>query len=168
MDGLQIWTDVASAEDPKPVPCQRTPAPMSEIPLNYQTAYEWTGEAEAGEIRIEGPPPLPVGSPHDSSRYSPEHLIVVAAETCLANYVLVIADRSGLAVRGYRSTAEGKLVKEEKVLYRFDRIVIRPELTVDTGSESKAERVLQKAHQLCLVARSLSCRVEMEAQVKSI
>lgn len=138
---------------------------MSAIPLHYQTAYRWTGEAEAGEGLIDGAPLLAVGSPHSTERYSPEHLLVVAAETCLANYVLVIAQMSQLAVKSYQSTAEGELVQEGEVEYRFARVLIRPELTVEAGKEEQARRILEKAHRLCLVARSLSCPVEMEPTV---
>lgn len=139
---------------------------MSEIPLQYHTAYQWTGESAAGDIRIEGQSMLPVGTPHDAERYSPEHLLVVAAETCLANYVLLIAEMSKLVVKDYRSTSEGELIKEGKVGYRFQRILIRPELTIEAGNESQAERILKKAHDLCLIARSLNCPVDMEPVIK--
>ena len=102
---------------------------MSDIPLHYQTAYQWTGETAAGETSIDGSPLLPVGSPHDSGRYSPEHLLVVAAETCLANYVLLLAGLSRIEVKDYSSTAEGELIQEDRAGYRFKRIVIRPSLT---------------------------------------
>ena len=140
---------------------------MSDIPLHYQTAYQWAGEAAAGEISIDGVPLLPVGTPHDSGRYSPEHLLVVAAETCLANYVLLLTGLSKIEVKDYRSSAEGELMQEERAGYRFRRIVIRPRLTVLAGNEAQAERVLHKAHRLCLVARSLNCPVEMEASVEA-
>jgi len=138
---------------------------MSAIPMEYQTAYRWTGSAEAGEITIEGPPTLPVGSPHSPERYSPEHLLVVAAETCLANYVLLMAGLSNLQIKGYQSTARGELEQEDKAGYRFKRIVIRPALAVDEGLESRARRVLEKSHKACLIARSLSCPVDMEASI---
>jgi len=140
---------------------------MSDIPLHYHTAYQWTGEAAAGEIRIDGSLLLPVGSPHDTGRYSPEHLLVVAAETCLANYVLLLAGLSRIEVKDYNSTAEGELMQENRAGYRFKRIVIRPSVTVAAGNEAQAERVLQKAHKLCLVARSLNCPVDMEASVEA-
>lgn len=140
---------------------------MSELPLNYHTAYEWTGEDVAGEIRIDGPPLLPVGSPHNSERYSPEHLLVVAAETCLANYVMLLSGLSKIEVRSYSSTSEGELMKEDKAGYRFKRILIRPILTVEAGKEAQGERVLEKAHKLCLIARSLNCPVDMEATVQA-
>ena len=140
---------------------------MSDIPLHYHTAYQWTGEAAAGEISIDGSLLLPVGSPHDTGRYSPEHLLVVAAETCLANYVLLLAGLSRIEVKDYNSTAEGELMQENRAGYRFKRIVIRPSVTVAAGNEAQAERVLQKAHKLCLVARSLNCPVDMEASVEA-
>lgn len=126
---------------------------MSDIPLNYHTAYEWTGNGEAGEIHIGDLPVLPIGSPHNTDRYSPEQILVVAAEACLANYVLLISSMSKLEVKAYRSTAEGELVDEGKAGYRFKRIIIRPTLVVEAGKEGMGERVLQKAHNLCMLAR---------------
>ncbi len=140
---------------------------MSDIPLNYQTAYEWTGNGEKGEIRIGDLPPLPIGSPHSADRYCPEHILVVAAEACLANYVLLISQMSKLDVKGYRSTAEGELLKEDSTGYRFKRIVIRPVLTVESGKEDRAERIIQKAHELCMVARALNCPVDVEPTIKT-
>jgi organic hydroperoxide reductase OsmC/OhrA len=141
---------------------------MSDIPLEYRTTYAWTGESAAGDIAIEGLPALPVGTPHDAERYSPEHLLVVAAETCLANYVVLIAQMSKLEIKGYRCTSEGELAKDGKAGYRFQRILIRPELTVEAGKESQAQRILKKAHDLCLIARSLNCPVDMEPVVKEV
>lgn len=140
---------------------------MSEIPLNYHTAYAWTGSGEAGEETVEGLPVMPTGSPHDHDRYCPEHLLVIAAEACLANYVLLIAARSKLELKDYRSTAEGELIKEERTGYRFKRIVIRPVMTVEAGTEGAALRVLNKAHSLCMVARALNCPVEIEQSIEA-
>lgn len=138
---------------------------MNEIPLNYATAYNWTGDDGKGEIRIGDLPVLPIGSPHNVDRYSPEHILVVAAEACLANYVLLISQMSGLEIKAYRSTAEGELLKEGNAGYRFNRIVIRPVVTVESGKESAAERIVQKAHDLCMVARSLNCPVDVESRI---
>ena len=71
---------------------------MNSIPLHYHTRYEWTGNAESGETSIAGLPMLPIGSPHNPVRYSPEHLLVVAAEACLANTFLVIASMSKIEI----------------------------------------------------------------------
>lgn len=129
--------------------------------MQYHTAYRWQGQAADGFASIDPRPQLPVGSPHDIDRYCPEHLLVVAAETCLANYVMLIAEMSGLQVKAYQSTAEGELEKYDVGLYRFKRVLIRPELTVDPASESLGNRVLEKAQRSCRVARSLSCPIDI-------
>jgi organic hydroperoxide reductase OsmC/OhrA len=134
--------------------------------MQYQTAYQWQGKAADGEIAIDGRAPLAVGTPHDADRYSPEHLLVATAEICLANYVLLIAGMSKLDVTAYRSSAEGELERDDKGGYRFKRILIRPELTVSAGAEALARRVLEKAHRSCLVARSLSCPVDIEPSIR--
>ncbi len=138
---------------------------MSEIPMHYETAYRWCGEGEDGDSTIEDHAALSVGPPHSLGRYSPEHLLVVAAETCLANYVLVIARLSKLDIKDYHSTAKGELIKDGKFGYRFVRIEIRPKLTVATGQEVQAQRVLEKSHKLCLIARSLNCPVEVKSEI---
>jgi len=138
---------------------------MAEIPMHYQTRYAWQGAAAQGLLSIDAQRELSAGTPHDPDRYCPEHLLVAAAEICLANYVLLIAGMSKLAIRDYRSQAEGELEREEKAGYRFRRIVIRPELTVDAGAEALAAKVLEKAHRACLIARSLRCPVDIEPTV---
>ena len=140
---------------------------MSEIPLNYHTAYEWAGSGEEGEVRIGDLPVLNIGSPHNADRYCPEQMLVVAAESCLANYVLLISSKSKLDVKAYRSTAEGEVVEEGGSGYRFKRITIRPTLVVEEGKEGMAERIVQKAHDLCMVARALNCPVEMDFTIES-
>ena len=138
---------------------------MAEIPMHYHTHYAWQGQSADGLASIAGRADLPGGTPHDPDRYCPEHLLVMAAEICLANYVLLIAGMSKLAIKDYSSQAEGELEHEDKAGYRFRRIVIRPELTVDAGAEALAAKVLEKAHRACLVARSLRCPVDMQPTV---
>lgn len=135
---------------------------MAELPMTYETAYEWGKTSTPGVLRISDRAPLDVGSPHDASSYSPEHLLLAAAEICLANTMVFIAQRSNLELLGYESTGLGELEFEEGAGYRFKRIVIRPQITVAAGSESLAKRIISKAHRACLIARSLACPVEIE------
>ena len=140
---------------------------MSEIPMQYETGYAWTGTDMAGNIRIAGHPPLPAGSPHDADRFSPEHLLVATVEACLANYILLFASMSGLEISAYHSSASGELEKSDKGGYRFHRIVVRPVLRVPRESVSMAGRIIEKAHNSCLIARSLGCVVEVEPTVET-
>ena len=138
---------------------------MAELPMQYETSYRRPGGAGGGTLSIAERADLAVGTPHDADRYCPEHLLLAAAEICLANYVHLIAERSGLQIQGYHSQAEGELEFVPKAGYRFKRILIRPVLKVAQGSESTAHKVLDKAHRACLIARSLNCPVDMEPTI---
>ena len=134
--------------------------------MQYETRYEWQGDAAKGTLSIVGRRDLPVGTPHDGNRYSPEHLLLASAEICLANYVKLIAEKARLEIRDYCSSAEGELEFVQRQGYRFKRILIRPVLTVGEGSQASAERVVEKSHRACLIARSLSCPVDIEPTIK--
>jgi organic hydroperoxide reductase OsmC/OhrA len=136
------------------------------IPTHYETRYEWSGEGEQATLRIEGREPLPVGSPRDGSRYCPEHMIVAAAEVCLANTFFVIAANSKLEIAAYTSSAEGDLEFTKGEGYRFTQITIRPVITIPENASSRVERVLDKAHDACLVSRSLGCPVNVEPEFR--
>jgi organic hydroperoxide reductase OsmC/OhrA len=140
---------------------------MSEIPMQYETAYSWAGTEMRGNINIAGHPPLAVGSPHDSNHFCPEQLLVSTLETCLANYILLFARLSGLEMKAYHSSASGELERMDKGGYRFRRIVVRPVLYVPGTAASLAGRIVEKAHRSCLIARSLNCTVEIEPTIKT-
>ena len=139
---------------------------MADLPMEYQTSYQWQGDTADGALSISGRKDLPVGSPHDGDRYSPEHLLVAAAEICLANYIKLIAARSQLEIKDYRSSATGELEFVPKQGYRFKHILIRPVLRINAGSEALAERVIDKSHRACLIARSLNCPVDIDTQIQ--
>ena len=140
---------------------------MADLPMEYQTSYRWQAETADGTLSIGGRKDLPVGSPHDSDRYCPEHLLLAAAEICLANYVKLIAERSKLEINDYHSSATGELEFVPKQGYRFKHILIRPVLKVNAGSEGLAERVIDKSHRACLIARSLNCPVDIDTRIQT-
>jgi len=140
---------------------------MADLPMKYETTYQWQGEAAEGTLSIAERQDLPVGTPHDSDRYCPEHLLLAAAEICLANYVKLIGERSKLEIKDYHSHAVGDLEFVPKEGYRFKRILIHPVLTVTAGSEAMARRVIEKSHRACLIARSLNCPVDIEPAIQT-
>lgn len=138
---------------------------MPDLPMHYETQFTWQGAGANGLLTADGRPGLETGSPHDGDRYSPEHLLLAAAEVCLANTVQVIGAHSRLDIAAYRSHAEGELEFVPKAGYRFKKILIRVELGVASGQESLAARVVEKSHKACLVARSLACPVDVEPTI---
>lgn len=98
--------------------------------------------------------------------WTPEHLLVAAVATCFLATFRAFAENSRLQVVRLEVEAEGALEKEEGG-FRFTRVVVRPRLTIaDQADQERAGRLLEKAERACLISRSLSCRVEMQAQVE--
>ena len=138
---------------------------MPDLPMIYQTSYKWQEQASQGNINIDSRKPLPVGTPHDTERFCPEHILVAAAETCLANYVLLIGKHSRLEIKHYESTAEGELEQADDRKFRFKRIVIKPKITVVDTDNALANKVVEKSHNACLIARSLNFPVDIEPEI---
>jgi organic hydroperoxide reductase OsmC/OhrA len=137
------------------------------IPMRYETSYQWSGKGADGTMNIPGSTALPMGGPDVAGRYSPEHFLAAAAETCLANTFFVIAGLSRLEIEAYRSSTEGELEFTKGEGYRFKRILIRPVVTLAEDALARAQRALEKAHKACLIARSLNCPVEMEPKFQT-
>ena len=138
----------------------------------YQTQIEW-GKRRRGQLQGPGLPALAVSTPPEFNGevgfWTPEHLFVAAAEACLMATFIGIAEKSRLAVAGYRSSARGKLEFVDGGL-RFTQILISPVVELERAEERElAGRVLAKAAKNCLIANSmaLEMRVEPEFAVRA-
>lgn len=133
------------------------------IPMHYETSFAWSGAEEHGDIAFKAME-HPTGSPSDSDRLDPEHMLLGAAEICLFNTFAAIAANSNLTVAGYISSASGELSFTKGEGYRFESITVKPTVTVAEADLRKAGRILEKAHSACLITRSLGCESTMEAE----
>lgn len=98
--------------------------------------------------------------------WTPEHLLVASVATCFLATFRAIAENSKLHVVRLEVEAEGLLEKEEGG-FRFTQVMVRPTLAIaDAADEERAQRMLQKAERACLISRSLSSRMEMQAEVE--
>ena len=134
------------------------------LPMQYETRYYWSGESKNGDLEIDERPALPMGAPIDTRVFNPEHLLLAASEVCLANTFFAIAESSRLKFTAYRSHAEGELEFVEREGYRFHDILITVKIRLNASDEDKARRILDKAHDACLIARSLNFPVRMKAE----
>ena len=119
-----------------------------------------------------GKPAVAVSSPlefkGDPSLWSPEDLFVASVEVCLMLTFVGLAEKEGVRYVSYTSTAEGLLQWQDDG-YRFTRVVVRPSILVDdAGTISAVHRILEKAHETCLVARSIRSFVEIEPSVSGM
>lgn len=121
------------------------------------------GLAGHGLDSIYSAPPPEFGGPGD--RWSPETLLVAAVADCFVLSFRAISRASKLPWESLECRVEGILDREERIT-KFTRFLVTATLRVppDTN-ESRAQRILQKAEDSCLITNSLSGSTHLEATV---
>lgn len=123
-------------------------------------------EGRSASLQAEGKPTLRVSSPPEfgggAGLWTPEDLFVAAIEVCLMLTFVGIAEKRGLQFATYASKAEGLLEWEQRS-YRFTRVIVSPTITLfDEQSIVAAREIIERAHDTCLVAKSVACEVIVE------
>jgi peroxiredoxin-like protein len=99
----------------------------------------------------------------DATRANPEQLLVASLSACQALTYLYLAARNGISVVRYADDAEGHLALVDGKI-RMARVKLRPAITMEGGANTeKARQLVEKAHQECFIANSVSTRVEIES-----
>lgn len=139
--------------------------------FTYQTECCWTS-GRSGAMSSGDKPSLAISSPPefkgDGSKWNPEELLVAAVESCTMATFLAYAERRGLPINAYFSTAEGRM---EMIggTYRFTRITVRPTVMLGPGaSAEEAFEVLKMAKPQCFVSNSLNAEVWFEPTVETV
>ncbi|MEN9523482.1 MAG: hypothetical protein RL065_1859 [Bacteroidota bacterium] len=110
-------------------------------------------------IEVATPPEFPKGIPNV---WSPEHLLIAAANSCLMTTFLAIAGNFKLNFVSFESNGIGKLEMVENK-YMISEITLKPTLVIDISTEKeKAEKVLQKAEAACLISNSIKSKIIFE------
>lgn len=116
-----------------------------------------------GCIEVATPPEFPKGIP---GIWSPEHLFTAAVSSCLMTTFLSVAENSKLAFTQFTCKSKGKLEQVEGK-FMMSEIILEPEVTIsDEKDREKAERVLQKAENACLISNSVKSKVTMHPVIK--
>ena len=142
---------------------------MAEFPHHYTVKVS---AHQQGSVAVESPnlplinsaPPREFGGPGD--QWSPETLLMAAVADCLILTFRAIARASKLEWRELVCDAEGTLDRVDGVT-RFTHILLHAMLHIPAGVDAaKAQRLLEKAKQTCLVTNSLTadCRLETRVQ----
>ena len=110
--------------------------------------------------------PADFGGPGD--QWSPEDFLMAAVASCFILSFKAIAKASGFTWRQLHCEAKGSLDKVERTL-AFTDIITSAKLTIDNHQgHSKAEKLLQKAEQHCLVVNSLSAHCSLDFTIEVI
>lgn len=94
-------------------------------------------------------------------RWNPEELLVASLSACHKLWYLHLCSISGISVVEYVDNAEGLMTEDEDGAGRFERVILRPEVTITKGSdESRARDLHDSAHAKCFIANSVNFPVE--------
>lgn len=146
----------------------------------YRTRVRWTGNLGRGTreytgysrdhtIEVDGKPEILASSglsPRaDPARHNPEELLVAALSSCHMLWYLHLCSRDGIVVVAYDDRAEGTLRTEPDGSGRLVDTLLRPHVTVQSGSLEGAVRLHDEAHRLCFIANSVNFPVRCEPTV---
>jgi organic hydroperoxide reductase OsmC/OhrA len=143
---------------------------MKELPHIYKVVSEGrtTGNltSRAGNLpSITVAPPLQFGGPGD--QWSPEDLLMAAVGNCLVLSFKAIAAASSFEWDSIECETEGKLEKVERKML-FTSVLSKVRLFIPQNeSKEKAEKLLIKAEESCLVSNSMSCESHIECEIIS-
>jgi peroxiredoxin-like protein len=127
----------------------------------HRRGYVKAGEDVPYVLTFSAPPDFG-GEP---GLWTPEHLLLASVAGCFVATFRAIADMSKMEFRAIEVPVEGMVAKQEGGL-RFTKIVVRPELSIFREEDrERASRLLEKAERSCLVTRSLSSEVVLQAKV---
>lgn len=97
--------------------------------------------------------------------WTPEHFFLAAVASCFVETFKAVAKASKLEFQGIEVGVDGVIEKDASGL-RFTRITIRPALIVYTeDAHELGLRVLAKTERNCLIVRSLSSQIELDAKI---
>jgi peroxiredoxin-like protein len=108
-------------------------------------------------------PPTQFGGPGD--QWSPEDLLMASVASCFILSFRAIARASNFSWLSLECNTQGELDKLAGIT-QFTKIVIMAKLVIGNDESSeKAERLLNKAEQLCLITNSLSSESHLECEI---
>jgi peroxiredoxin-like protein len=97
--------------------------------------------------------------------WTPEHFFTAAIGTCFITTFEAIAELSKFTFEALAVSTEGLLEKGEGG-YRFTKVYVRPQLTIaNEADRDRALRLLEKAERACLISRSVSSEIVLQAEV---
>jgi organic hydroperoxide reductase OsmC/OhrA len=141
-----------------------------ETKYNYHASAQWH-QHDRGFVELEhGAPRLinfsaPPEFGGEPGFWTPEHFLLAAVASCYVATFGGVARSSKLDFQGIEVAVDGVIEKESGSL-RFTRINVKAVAIIfEEQDREKAQRLLEKAEKICLVARSLSCAIELEPKI---
>lgn len=135
----------------------------------YPTRVKWDGERK-GTAEVFGKPALQVAAPPEFKGHpgiwSPEDLFVAAIESCFMLTYVSFCQAENIELARYESDARGTLEKGPQGM-AFSKVEICPRIEV-VSRGARALELIDKAKAVCMVGKSVSCEILVQAQVKEL
>ncbi len=132
-----------------------------EVDLRWEADRQGTLSADHRPSLIGGPP-TQFGGRDDC--WSPEHLLMAAAELCLMTTFLTLAKHDRIEIAGYHSHAKGTVDKTPEGT-AFSFIAVDVEIRAHAKDLAAAADVLQRAKAQSVVSKSLRRPVELRVRL---
>ncbi len=142
---------------------------MKPLPHHYEVHLDG-GPSGYAELSTPGVPALRTAAPADfdgpGDAWSPEHLLLASVQACFLLTLRAIARLSKLEFTSFELDASGTVDRQGGVT-RFTEIVLRPRITVPTGSNrERVRQILEKSEKACLISASLSTPLRLEPEIQ--
>lgn len=143
---------------------------MQQLPHNYSTSAKGDSSGNlsvscSGLPDISCAPPVQFGGPGD--QWSPEDLLLASVSSCLVLSFKAVARASDLDWVAIDCSVDGVLDRVDRQV-KFTELVSKVVLTIDSETDpQKAERLVQKAEQVCLISNSLNCAHHLQVEIKT-
>lgn len=135
----------------------------------YEVAVKWDKDRigmlaspTLQNLQVATPPEFPKGVP---GIWSPEHLFVSAANSCLMTTFLSIAENSKLEFDSFSCGAKGKLEKVDGK-FMISEIELTPQIKVKNEADrERALRIIEKAEHNCLISNSMKSKIILTPEI---
>lgn len=135
--------------------------------FDYQNELEWSGEQKGvlslgggkDDIKIAVPPEF---GGHEGF-VSPEDMFVGSMNACFMTTFLVFAQKAGIDLVSYRSSAIGHLDKVDGKNV-FTNIVVKPQIEANASDED-VMAIVERVKEYSIVLNSMRTDVEVEATI---
>jgi organic hydroperoxide reductase OsmC/OhrA len=97
----------------------------------------------------------------DPARWNPEELLVASLSACHMLWYLHLCADADIVVTGYVDRAEGIMVEPKAGVAKFERVILKPRVTLAPGADHVRARALhEQAHRHCFIANLVNFAVE--------
>jgi len=133
---------------------------------------DYTTYNRGHRVLIEGKPVLNATADAafrgDASVHNPEDLFLTAISSCHMLSYLALCAKHRINVLSYEDRATGVMREDGKGGGRFEEVTLHPIVTIANAEQiERAEKLHERAHELCFIANSCSVPIHHVAEVRA-